>query len=122
MKALGKGLIILASNYHLPRNYKGNPLPFRQDSNFLYFTGINKPSFYCLLDCDSGREIIAGDDPTVEDAIWSGPQKSLKDHAIAGGIREVMSPVQLTECLQEARLRSATYTFYRPIQLKERWP
>jgi Xaa-Pro aminopeptidase len=102
MKALGKGLILLSSNHHLPRNYKGNPLPFRQDSNFLYFTGINMPALYCLLDCDSGREYLAGDEPTVEDAIWSGPQKCLKDHAAAGAILEVMSPGQLSENLKKA--------------------
>jgi Xaa-Pro aminopeptidase len=80
-KKIGNGIILLAANKYLPRNYPSNSLPFRQDSSFLYYTGIDNPDIYCVIDCNSGDEILFGHEPTIEDTIWSGSLESLRDIA-----------------------------------------
>jgi len=89
-KNIAKGIILFPANQVLPRNYAANSLPFRQDSTFLYYTGINVPDLFLVIDCQSDVTILAGHEPTIEDAIWSGPQKSLNVIAESSGIEQVL--------------------------------
>lgn len=54
-ECLGGGLLYLESGEQVLRNGADVFHPHRADSNFLYVTGINQPSFGCLLDVDAGR-------------------------------------------------------------------
>jgi Xaa-Pro aminopeptidase len=85
-----KGVILLMANKLLPRNYPANVLPFRQDSNFLYFTGLNLPGLYCIIDCHTGDEFLCGEEPTLEDTIWSGPLPKLHELAEIAGIKNIL--------------------------------
>ena len=49
-----KGVAVFVGNVDAPTNYRGNDYKFRQDSNFLYFWGIDEPGFAAVLDLDSG--------------------------------------------------------------------
>ena len=64
--AVGTGLIVLLGNEESSMNYADNQYPFRQDSTFLYFFGIDRPGLIALIDIDSDKEIIFGDDLTIE--------------------------------------------------------
>lgn len=79
LRRIGSGLILLPGNMLTPNNYPNNTYYFRQDSAFLYFFGLNIPSLVGLLDADSGESFLFGDDFTVEDIIWTGPQPTLKE-------------------------------------------
>ena len=72
-KSVGQGLILLIGNNESPMNYTDNGYHFRQDSTFLYFFGLNQPSLAGILDCETGEEIIFGNDLTVEDFVWMVP-------------------------------------------------
>lgn len=85
-KTVGSGLILLPGNNELPYNYPGNTFPFRQDSTFLYFVGIDEPGLSAVLDCDSGAEYLFGDDLTIDDIIWNGATPSMSDKASLSGI------------------------------------
>ncbi len=85
-KTVGSGLILLPGNNELPFNYSGNTFPFRQDSTFLYFVGIDEPGLFAVLDCDGGADYLFGDDLTIEDIIWNGPAPSVADKAALVGI------------------------------------
>lgn len=80
------GLIILLGNEESSMNYKDNWYPFRQDSHFLYYFGINTASLVAVIDADTGAEIIFGDELTIEDIVWTGPLPSLVDMAHAVGV------------------------------------
>ncbi len=84
------GIILIAANKQLPRNYPANFLPFRQDSSFLYYTGINQPGLYCIIDCDSGHEFLCGTEPDIEDTIWSGSLPLLKELASKAGLDQTL--------------------------------
>ena len=39
---VGEGIILLLANNEAPMNYSDNTYPYRQDSTFLYFFGLNE--------------------------------------------------------------------------------
>ena len=59
---VGKGLILLLGNEESSMNYLDNTYHFRQDSNFLYFLGIDRPGLVAIIDIDNNNEIIFGND------------------------------------------------------------
>ncbi len=71
------GIAIFLGNVDAAMNYRGNDYKFRQDSNFLYFWGIDEPGFAAVLDLDSGEECLYGNDVDIDDIIWMGPQPSV---------------------------------------------
>jgi Xaa-Pro aminopeptidase len=97
------GKILLFGNKLVPRNYPANTYSFRQDSNLLYFTGIDLPGFCLVLDCDTNEEILFGYDPDMEDTIWSGPQKSLGQVAQRSGIDRFRPFVELSAFIKQAK-------------------
>jgi Xaa-Pro aminopeptidase len=49
-----KGIAVFVGNADAAMNYRGNDYKFRQDSNFMYFWGVDEPWFAAVLDLDSG--------------------------------------------------------------------
>ena len=72
------GVILFLGNEESPMNYTDNQYPFRQDSSFLYFFGLDCPGLAAVIDIDQGTECMFGDDLTVNDIIWAGPQPALE--------------------------------------------
>ncbi len=101
-KAPLKGLILICGNSRSPRNYPANPFPFRQDSNFLYFTGIDLPNMNLTIDTATGITTLFANDVSVEDAIWTGDQPAMTDWAKKSGIDKVQPSSQLAGVLQQA--------------------
>jgi len=93
------GLILLPGNDESPMNYAANTYPFRQDSTFLYYFGLDQPGLAAVIDIEEGTECVFGDDPTVEDIVWTGPVPLLRDRcghvgvtqtAPSGGLKQVL--------------------------------
>ena len=53
---MGTGLIIIMGNREAPMNYKDNTYHFRQDSNFLYYFGLDIAGVAGVIDIDKSRE------------------------------------------------------------------
>ena len=83
---LKNGIILLLGNNESSMNYPDNTYHFRQDSNFLYFFGLNDPALAAIIDVESGEEIIFGNDVDIDDIIWMGPQPTTKERAAKCGI------------------------------------
>ncbi|RBL89876.1 aminopeptidase P family protein [Chitinophaga flava] len=99
---MGSGIILLPGNDDSGMNYRDNIYPFRQDSSFLYFTGIDRPGLTFVLDIDNNREILFGNEATVEEIMWTGPVDSLASHAARAGISDVRPLSQLDNFLTQA--------------------
>ena len=56
------GLLLFLGNEESPMNYTDNQYPFRQDSSFLYFFGVDCPSLCATIDIDDNKEVIFGDE------------------------------------------------------------
>ena len=99
---IDSGILLLPGNQPAPNNYPNNAYYFRQDSTFLYYFGLNIPSLVGLIDVESGEEALYGDDFTVEDIIWTGPQPTLRELGAEVGVAATFPSAAL-----EARLRKA---------------
>ena len=55
-----RGIAIFLGNVDAAMNYRGNDYKFRQDSNFMYYWGIDEPCFAAVLDLDSADECLYG--------------------------------------------------------------
>ncbi len=85
-KAVREGIILILGNSESPMNYKANQYPFRQDSSFLYYFGIDEPDLAGIIDIDESTVTVYGNDPDLEDTIWMGYQESLQEKCHRTGI------------------------------------
>jgi Xaa-Pro aminopeptidase len=102
MDDLRSGLVVFLGNPEMPANYADNTFPFRQDSSFLYFWGLDSPDLAATLDLDERRETIYGHDFTVDEIVWRGPQPKLADRAAAVGVKECLPPEALAGRVAQA--------------------
>jgi Xaa-Pro aminopeptidase len=103
MEQLGSGVALLLGNGESASNYAANHYPFRQDSTFLYFLGLDRPGLDAVVDADAGRTTLFGEDPGLEAVIWEGPQPSIDALAQQAGLDDTAPPGALTETVQRAR-------------------
>jgi len=95
------GLLLFLGNEDSPANYKANTYAFRQDSSLLYYFGLDIPGLAATIDLDNNTETIFGQEFTIDDIVWTGPQPSLERLAESAGIKNSASISKL-----EASIRS----------------
>ncbi|MDR1169857.1 MAG: aminopeptidase P family protein [Prevotellaceae bacterium] len=83
------GVVLFLGHTESPVNYAGNTYRFRQDSNFLYFFGLNLPHLAGVIDVEEGTDCIYADEPDIEDIIWTGNLPSMEQIAAQAGINSV---------------------------------
>jgi Xaa-Pro aminopeptidase len=101
-KLIDTGIALFLGNQESPMNYPANGYYFRQDSTFLYFFGIDLPGLAAVIDFDSGREIIFGDDLDIEDIIWMGNHPSIKEKAQLAGIENSLEANKIFIFIEDA--------------------
>lgn len=111
LQQITDGLILFTGNIDTAFNYKGNPYPFRQDSSFLYYCGIDQPGLAIVIDTATGNTTLYGDEFTIEDIIWIGPHSSLHELAGKSGISDIRPFGDLS-----ARLRSTPVHYLPPYR------
>jgi Xaa-Pro aminopeptidase len=99
---IGSGLVLFLGNEESPMNYPANPYHFRQYSSFLYFFGLDYPSISGVIDIEGDKDIVFGDDVTIEDIIWMGDQPLLKDKSLKAGVEETLPTNTLEDTLRNA--------------------
>ena len=67
---LKSGLLLFLGNDECGMNYADNTYHYRQDSTFLYFFGSDYAGLAAIIDIDEDREIIFGDELTIDSIIW----------------------------------------------------
>ncbi len=113
---LEEGIVLILGNDEAPMNYPANPYHFRQDSNFLYFFGLDEPGLAGVMDMEEERYIIFGDDIDVEDVIWMGPSPSLSEKAEKVGVKEIRPSSGLGDFLREAISKGRKVHFLPPYR------
>jgi len=99
---ISSGLLLFLGNSESPMNYPANVYRFRQDSSFLYYWGLDKPELAALIDVDADREILFGNDLSMDDIVWTGPQPSLADQAAQAGVIQTAPLAELPKWLEKA--------------------
>jgi len=115
-KLVKSGVALFIGNSEAPMNYPANTYHFRQDSDFLYFFGLDIPGLAGLMDFDTGTDYIFGNDFDMDDIIWMGPQPTVKDLAIKCGIKETAPMANLEEKIQDAVSKRRKVHFLPPYR------
>ncbi len=85
-KLVKSGVIILFGNNESPANFPNNGYhPFRQDSSFLYYFGLQRDGLAGVIDIDNDTDTLIGDDIDIEDIVWFGSVDSIHDMALKAG-------------------------------------
>lgn len=98
---LKSGSYLFLGNSESPMNYADNTYHFRQDSTFLYYFGINSPDLAAIIDLNNDKVMLFGDEMSIDDIVWMGRQKTLKEKADESGIDLVYSAKSLKTSLLE---------------------
>ena len=101
-KEIGKGILLFLGNNESGMNYADNTYHFRQDSTFLYFFGSDYAGLSALIDIDEDREIIFGDELTIDDIVWMGTQPTIREKSASVGITATAPTAQLSDYLNKA--------------------
>ncbi|MDL2261910.1 aminopeptidase P family protein [Bacteroidales bacterium OttesenSCG-928-I21] len=115
-KTLKNGIYLFLGNNEAPMNYPANCYHFRQDSNFLYFYGLDLAGMAAIIDMDSGKEIIFANDVDMDDIIWMGPQPSIKKLAERCLIFETHEFSKLADYLETATKKGQKIHFLPPYK------
>lgn len=110
------GLLLFLGNEESPMNYPGNPFHFRQDSSFLYFFGLDSPSLAAVIDIDEGKDVIFGNDVSMEDIIWMGELPSVEERAALVGVTDSAPLDQLDQTIREAKNKGRMIHYLPPYR------
>jgi len=116
-KAVGSGLLLFLGNEESGMNYADNTYDFRQDSTFLYYFGLPYAGLSAVIDIDNNRDIIFGDELTIDDIVWMGTQPTLHEKSEAAGIKEVLPAADIISYLKKTLASKQTIHYlptYRP--------
>lgn len=114
------GIILFLGNVDAPAQYRDNCYKWRQDSNWLYFFGIDEPRFAATLDLESGKQTIYADDFDIDDIIWTGPMPSVKEQAAAAGISDTAPYQALGKTLEGRKVHFLPASrYYNALKLSE---
>lgn len=102
-KEINGGIILWLGHSLQPRNYAGNTYPFRQNSHFLYYTGLSEPDLAMLCFAEPDNDILFFKPRSIEDIIWSGPRRSGDELAHEAGIGKSEDLERLGDYLAKAR-------------------
>lgn len=117
-KRLGKGVVLFLGNDLVGYNYRDNEYEFRQDSTFLYYFGLNHDGLNAIIDIDNDRDIIFGDELTIDAIVWTGNLPSLHEQAAQAGVSDVRPTAELKPYLDKARA-AASPVHYIPYYRAE---
>lgn len=81
-----RGVILFIGNDESQILIRDTVHKFRQNSNFLYYWGMNEPGLTALIDIDNNKEILFGHDLAIEEIVWEGEQKKLAEKAKLVGV------------------------------------
>jgi Xaa-Pro aminopeptidase len=115
-KAIGSGLVLFLGNDEVGMNYTANVYPFRPDSTFLYFWALDQPGLAAVIDIDARTETVFGDDVTVADVVWSGPQPTTASRAAEAGVKKTAPSGKLADVMSAAMKKKRPVHFLKPYR------
>ena len=118
-KKLGAGKLLFLGNGQSAMNYPSNHFPYRQDSTFLYFFGLDKPGLAAIIDIANDEEVIFGDELTLDDIVWEGPHPTLTEMASLVGVQKVKRLSELQSTVDDDVLYLPPYRGENRIWLSE---
>jgi len=116
---VNSGMILFLGNGESPINAQDNCYFFRQDSSFLYFWGLDLPNLAAVIDVDADTETFFGDEPSLDDVIWTGPQPSLSERCRGAGVNRSAPLTELHEMIGSAIKKNRPVHFLPPYRMDQ---
>jgi Xaa-Pro aminopeptidase len=97
-------------------NYADNCYPYRQDSTFLYYFGLDQPGLAAVIDIDEGRATIFGDELTIDDIVWTGHLPTIAERAQSVGVTDTRPHGDLVKTVAAAAAAGRTVRYLPPYR------
>jgi Xaa-Pro aminopeptidase len=110
------GLLLLPGNGESPMNYADNAYPFRQDSTFLYYFGLDQPDLAGVMDLDTGRVMLFGDELTVDHIVWMGDLPTIAERAERAGVLDTRPRSELAGVVAAAAAAGRPVRYLPPYR------
>ena len=116
-KLVKEGIIILFGNNESPVNFPNNGYyPFRQDSSFLYYFGLQRDGLVGIIDIANDKDILVGNDIDIEDIVWYGSVESMTEMMQRCGAQETLPMKALKTICNEALSKHRKIHFLPPYR------
>ncbi len=113
-KLVNNGIIVLFGNNEAPANCPANTYhPFRQDSSFLYYYGLERDGLVGVIDLDENKEYLIGNDIDIDDIVWFGSVESVKEMAEMVGV-ENSAPMSELDNICKKALKAGRKVHFLP--------
>ena len=104
-------------NNESPANFPNNGYyPFRQDSSFLYYFGLQRDGLVGIIDIDNDKDILVGNDIDIEDIVWYGSVESMTEMMQRCGAQETLPMKALKTICNEALGKHRKIHFLPPYR------
>lgn len=111
------GIVLLFGNNESPCNYPANAYaPFRQDSSFLYYFGLQEIGLIGVIDTETNEEWLLGDDVDVEDIVWYGAVPTMVSLSESVGVRNSAPLKRIYDIVKEAQDKKRKIHFLPPYR------
>ncbi|KAI8086706.1 peptidase M24, structural domain-containing protein [Halteromyces radiatus] len=99
---LSEGIIYLNGNVMQERDNTDCELPFRQESNFYYVTGVNEPDFHVVIDIATKKTILVAPNIDPDHVMWMGLPDTLEEMQAKYDVDQVVYADKLNALVQTA--------------------
>lgn len=115
-KSVSSGLLLFLGNGDVGVNYADNAYHFRQDSTFLYYFASDYSGLAAVIDIDEDKEIIFGDELTIDDIVWTGVQPTIREKSERVGITITKPMSELASYIKAAQSKGQKIHFLPPYR------
>lgn len=114
---INDGIVLLFGNNESPCNYPANAYaPFRQDSSFLYYFGLQEIGLIGVIDTETNDEWLLGDDVDVEDIVWYGAVPTMVSLSESVGVRNSAPLKRIYDIVKETQEKKRKIHFLPPYR------
>ena len=115
-KTVGSGVLLFLGNDDMGLNYEDNAFRYRQDSSFLYYFGISQAGLAAIIDIDEDKEIVFGDEMSIDFIVWAGILPTIQEKAVEVGIADTRPYLQVVEYLKKAQSKGQQIHYLPPYR------
>ena len=116
-RLINNGIVLLFGNNESPCNYPANAYaPFRQDSSFLYYFGLQEIGLIGVIDTETNEEWLLGNDVDVEDIVWYGSVPTMMSLSESVGVRNSAPLEKIHDIVKDATEKKRKIHFLPPYR------
>ena len=115
-KKLGSGVLLFLGNDECGLNYEDNTFRYRQDSTFLYYFGLSCAGLSAIIDIDENKEIIFGDELSIDAIVWMGSQPTLQEKCERVGVANLLPSAEIVSYLHKCVQKGKSVHYLPPYR------